>query len=326
MLIRVKRDLSLYKALDKSKLVLVEVMANGQNGQFRTHKWKRPESSIGLMKREISKMTNIKPENLQFKTKKGKEIGIEKIVDNYMNRFSSNPNKPSIQQFIAKTYKVSDNSKVYEIKHDEKKKDKGKKEKEYSKEIVSSARGLIKKAQSIEKPITQLLKDTAKSLNAEMSGLEFRFKSLDSLSRKIDSKINEEGKTLETASKDMKDVLRYTMVLDGNNFVSGFEKTRDKLKEKGYNIYRVKNTFQDGNSYKGLNTNVKDSQGNIFELQFHTEKSLEIKMGELHEIYEVQRKLDKNNDIEKFDRLERKMVQISLSIPNPKNIDKIKSY
>lgn len=62
---------------------------------------------------------------------------------------------------------------------------------------------------------------------------------------------------------------------------------------------------------------------NIFELQFHTEQSLEVKEGDLHMLYEKHRV---ETDIEKIAMYQREMINISNKITDPKNIEQIKEF
>ncbi|MFR9276548.1 MAG: hypothetical protein ACLVK5_00375 [Peptoniphilus senegalensis] len=316
MKFRVKKSkcLDLKKGLDTSKLIYVEVPVNTKHGQHRAHRWKSPNNAVNILKLDIAKQTNIKEENIGFINIHKEPIDIEKITRNYTNLYENKKEKPTLQAYVARKYTVIDITKEYG-------------DKEFNKQVKQVGEKLIKKAHNIEKPITNTLLETSKELGAKMEGLEFKFKGLESLVRKIKGRTRDGKKSLEEASYDMKDVLRYTMILDENNFVDGFEKTRENLSKLGYNIYRVKNTFHDGAPYKGLNTNVKDSQGNIFELQFHTQKSFDIKMGPLHKMYEEQRELDLSypEEVERWNYLKKKMVTMSLEIPNPKSVGDIKS-
>lgn len=97
----------------------------------------------------------------------------------------------------------------------------------------------------------------------------------------------------------------------------------DELEKNGYIIIRVKNTFKDNVVYKGINTLVKKGD-DVFELQFHTPKSIELKEGSLHKIYEKQRILDKVKDKEEYNRLKLEMVDLSNTIPIPKNVERIR--
>lgn len=127
----------------------------------------------------------------------------------------------------------------------------------------------------------------------------------------------EKSVSLQEADNKIRDVLRYTMLRDEKNFTDGYFATQDALIKNGYRIERVKNTWKDGAVYKGVNTIIADSHGNEFELQFHTRKSLEVKEGELHKLYEHYRTLDSEGSFQERTELKAKMVHLSDTIPNP---------
>lgn len=186
----------------------------------------------------------------------------------------------------------------------------------------------VAKAQAQEPKLTSMLNDSAKEVGGEMVGLDFAVKSRESLSRKIKSEAKEKGITLEEAAGNMKDVNRYTMQLKEDNFVSGYNKTVKNLQSQGYEIVRVKNSLQNPNApYRGVNTNVKSPDGSIWELQFHTKTSLDIKEVN-HKLYEKQR-LDDTPASQKV-ALGEEMARNAAAIPTPpgieniKNIDKLK--
>lgn len=183
---------------------------------------------------------------------------------------------------------------------------------------------LIEKFKGIEPNITSTLKYISSITNGKMEGLDFRLKSVDSLSRKITMDAKEKGVTLKEASKEIKDILRYTIVYNENEFTNSYFNAIENLKDKGYNVVRIKNSFKDNQVYKGLNTLIKDKDGNIFELQFHTPMSIDIKEGGLHELYEKQRLLDIRVDREKYNKLKMEMIKLSDKIKNPLNVEKIK--
>lgn len=135
----------------------------------------------------------------------------------------------------------------------------------------------------------------------------------------------EKSVSLQEADNKIRDVLRYTMLRDEKNFTDGYFATQDALIKNGYRIERVKNTWKDGDVYKGVNTIIADSHGNEFELQFHTRKSLEVKEGELHKLYKKQRTLDVETKKDEFDLLTNEMINLSQSIPNPDGVGRIKS-
>ena len=181
----------------------------------------------------------------------------------------------------------------------------------------------IERMKKVEPKITSDLSTIAAETNAQMAGLEYRLKTEDSLARKIAKDADEKSVSLQEADKKIRDVLRYTMLREEKNFTDGYFSTEEALIKNGYRIKRVKNTWKDGAVYKGVNTIIADSHGNEFELQFHTRKSLEVKEGELHKLYERFRKLDREENLQEVAELEARMIRLSSTIPNPRDIDMI---
>lgn len=182
----------------------------------------------------------------------------------------------------------------------------------------------LKHINKIEPEITKFLKDVSNSENSELFGLDYRIKTKESLIRKIISDSKEKGITAKETTNQINDILRYTMINDDESFTYKYFRIVEKMKEKGYNVIRVKNTFVDGVTYKGINTLVKSKSGDIFELQFNTPESIKVKENELHKLYEKQRLLDRNKDKKKWDSLTEEMIKISNTVPIPKNVERIK--
>lgn len=183
-------------------------------------------------------------------------------------------------------------------------------------EVVNKAAALIQKYELNIDNAAQLLEGLASQNGGVMVGLEYRLKTLNSLTRKIYKEVAEnraDGKkdySYDDALAGMKDVGRFTMVFDKNNFATGVTKALDTLESQGYRITKFKNTFTEGAPYKGLNCNFVDSNGVTYELQFHIPESMKIKEGievnvgkrsayinknifTSHDIYETVRDIDK---------------------------------
>lgn len=185
----------------------------------------------------------------------------------------------------------------------------------------SEAKSLVAKAKKREPKLTAILKNCAKEAGGEMVGLEYAVKGEGSLTRKIKTEMAEKGVTAKEAAASMRDVNRYTMQLTEDNFAAGYKSTMAALQKSGCEIARVKNTLKNPNAeYRGVNTNIKNPDGSIWELQFHTAKSLEVKEVN-HKLYEKQR-LDTTPAAEKAE-LGRQMAQNAASIPTPKGIETI---
>ena len=88
-------------------------------------------------------------------------------------------------------------------------------------------------------------------------------------------------------------------------------------------VLKLKNTWlEEYASYYGIKAEIKASNGQIFELQFHTPESFELKENVLHAIYEQSRMI-KNTDLltEFVDR----MVDLSSKLERPKGIDELEN-
>ena len=201
-------------------------------------------------------------------------------------------------------------------------------------DLIKESNLKLKKSTDIEPVLTGDLKQVIEKTSGYLEGLDFRLKSKESLQRKVLSEYSEvrfdlaekkkqpnyDNSILETVNK-MHDINRYTAILDINTFVDDYFKINNYLLENGYRQYKVKNTFKiKESSYKGLN-NQYEKNGVIFELQFHTKESFDLKNGVMHKMYEEAR-LD-TTPKERKEELNREMLAMSNKIKIPKNIDKI---
>jgi hypothetical protein len=152
-------------------------------------------------------------------------------------------------------------------------------------EVEAAARDLLSRAQAAEPRVTSDLQELAREQGAQLEGLQHRLKSLDSLTRKISTEMTFEGKTAGEVTTEINDSLRYTMTTSGGQFVSTARRVLAKLDSEGYIIQKVKNTWVDGNSYKGVNVEMTGPDGHLFELQFHTPESYALKQA-THAQYE----------------------------------------
>ena len=156
---------------------------------------------------------------------------------------------------------------------------------EFKPETVDRAVNLLRKYEKSVDETARDLEGIADGMGGLMIGMGFRLKRLGSTSRKLESYVIEEHAngntnfTLDDAVGKMRDVARFTMMFDEKNFESDVQKAMDQLQKQGYKMVRAKNTFTEGATYKGLNCNFIDKQGNVFELQFHVPQSMKIKEG-----------------------------------------------
>ena len=122
-------------------------------------------------------------------------------------------------------------------------------------------------------------------------------------------------------SSAVTDVLRYTSVSETKDFTKSYSQIIVALSRKGYNMIEVTNTLKDVSaSYRGINTLVQNARGYVFELQFHTKESLEVKEKN-HKLYEEQR-LASTSKLRKLE-LDKTMRKNAQMIPTPAGIEKI---
>ena len=189
-------------------------------------------------------------------------------------------------------------------------------------EIAAEADGLLERAAAIEPIITGDLQRMAAAVQARMAGLDYRFKGRESLIRKIESKTWRRDVTPARAAANITDVLRYTVLLDGESFVSQYWQLQEQLAASGYQTNKVSNTWRKNAVYKGINTTITKN-GQVFELQFHTEQSFNLKNNELHKLYEEAREI--STSTERRAELQRQMIELSRQIPTPPGISTIQT-
>ncbi|HED4470628.1 TPA: minor capsid protein [Pasteurella multocida] len=208
--------------------------------------------------------------------------------------------------------------------------DKEKQFTEYRKEVeekhhnLRSTEFLPAKAEKIEPKITSDMTQVIASVGGKVAGLDYRLKSLDSLDRKIKTEMLA-GLSEKEAIETVRDVIRYTAIFDNNTFVEQYQKMQDKLTKKGYRTIVVKNTWQEGEIYKGINTFVSAFVGkdNIpFEMQYHTQESFDLKNGKLHQLYETFR--NPNTSLQEKAKISLEMRKLSAKLKVPKGVSLIK--
>lgn len=189
---------------------------------------------------------------------------------------------------------------------------------------VKSAELLRAKAEKVEPKITDDMTKIISSVGGKAEGLEYRLKSLDSLERKIKTDMLS-GLTEQQAAEGIRDVVRYTAIFDNDTFVEQYHKMQAKLVEQGYRTTLVKNTWKNDASYKGVNTFIHafvEKDDVIFEMQYHTQESFELKNGKLHQLYEVFR--DPKTPPKEKAKILLEMQKLSANLKVPKDISVIK--
>jgi len=187
----------------------------------------------------------------------------------------------------------------------------------YGAEAASHAQTLYLHASGIEPALTQNMKDLASKYGAKLEGLNNRLKSHESLTRKVAVDAQEKNIPLIEAASQISDANRYTMVTDPANYRSSAEAVANELKSQGYDV-GIKNYWQEGSNYKGINMALTDTAGNKIELQFHTAESLNMKETLNHPLYEQYRVLD--HQTPEAVAINNQMVSNSATLNTPPNL------
>jgi hypothetical protein len=154
-----------------------------------------------------------------------------------------------------------------------------------------SAQELLAKARENEPKITRDLKKIALEVSGEMFGLEHKFKTEESLIRKLAEYAGDDFQKLKRKTKSVNDVLRYTFILSFDKYADSFYQTLKILDKFGYQIpeRRIWNAWENigtefDKGYRGINITIISFRKQKFELQFHTKESCGLKT-ETHNLY-----------------------------------------
>jgi hypothetical protein len=190
---------------------------------------------------------------------------------------------------------------------------------ERSAQAVSLATAMRERAVKVEPQITELVNTFAANAGGKLMGLRQRLKSTDSLARKIDADAAKEHQgNHDAAAASVSDAIRYTVKIPDENYADGLDATVKGLEGTGWKV-RTKNFWKAGDPYDGVNIKATKN-GVAVEIQLHTAKSLEVKEGKLHSVYEKYRvSTDNSYRRQSWD----KMIVMAKEIHRPAKMSKI---
>lgn len=172
-----------------------------------------------------------------------------------------------------------------------------------------------------EPAITADVRRISSSINAPLLGENKRRKTIESATQKRNRLIGIKDKSV------MNDIIRFTNEVDINSFGKDVNKALKAYEEAGYTIAQVKNFWKKPWAYKGINVTLADKNGRLFEVQFHTKNSFEVKDSkEMHGLYEEQRKYPvgspKYNDIDKkMTAIAEKLILTPVGVEDIENVN-----
>jgi RHS repeat-associated protein len=171
--------------------------------------------------------------------------------------------------------------------------------------------------------------------NAQLTDLKYALKEKDKLQYKVVDQALKHGDTLYESADNIKDALRYTVVITEKDF----GKTVDGMLEQigdldGIKVIKVDNQFvKESSTYKGVNTAFELEDGSKFEVQFHTEPSHLVRndvknhnVKDWLERYKAIPEKQKTAEMEEIKKSMEKFLQTDYEkVPIPIDVQKIKS-
>lgn len=154
-----------------------------------------------------------------------------------------------------------------------------------------TANRLVRRAEAVDAVLTDTLHQAARQSRGRLGGLQYRIKSRDSLARKLDSIVREEGISMAEAARGITDTNRYTVIWRTRDYAPRQAQFRATLEARGWQVMKDKNYWPTGNVYRGHNTVWRTPDGAFVEIQFHTPRSYFLKEKRVHPLYEEARLL-----------------------------------
>jgi hypothetical protein len=176
--------------------------------------------------------------------------------------------------------------------------------------------------------VPAILRVAAEDPTRALAGFGRRIKGEDRLKEKVaDEMRSTPGITSAQALGAIADVVRFTFTYGENAYTAGARKDVERLEAAGFTQVERRNTWS-SEQYKGINTRWREPEsGVIFEVQFHTQASLEAK--ELtHAAYERIRSADDETTETMLEAAELKEFQrqVNDKVPIPRGAIEYENY
>jgi hypothetical protein len=160
-----------------------------------------------------------------------------------------------------------------------------------------------------------------------LAGFEHCFKGPDRLREKIADRVRTKGRSAAETLAQIPDVVRFTFRYSDATYSAGVLKDVERLEAQGFTHVERRNTWQD-DQYKGINSRWQEPESGVFfEVQFHTQASLEAK--ELtHGAYERLRRITGQTPEADQETLELKEFQrrVNSMVPIPPRVADIEDH
>jgi hypothetical protein len=172
-----------------------------------------------------------------------------------------------------------------------------------------------------------ILRIAAEDPTRTLAGFDRRIKSKDRLKEKVFDRMRTKGRSAVETLAQISDVVRFTFIYAETTYADGVRKDLERLGAVGFTQVERRNTWS-SDRYKGINTQWLEPQSGVrFEVQFHTQASLEAK--ELtHQAYERIRTITESTPEVDRETAELRQFQLRANsiIPIPPGVSDIDDY
>ncbi|CAD0308877.1 hypothetical protein CFBP498_09150 [Xanthomonas hortorum pv. vitians] len=152
-------------------------------------------------------------------------------------------------------------------------------------DIAFEAQALLTRARQMEPQVTDMLRRIAERHGGQLAGTQHQLKSLGSLKEKLTQRMALKKQTLQEAAAGVNDALRYSMVLEPQDFTAGLRAVLATLDDRGHARIKLTNQFTKyPPAFKAINVTLRSPDGAMWEIQFHTPETFELKE-QFHDLY-----------------------------------------
>lgn len=172
------------------------------------------------------------------------------------------------------------------------------------------------RAVATEPAVSRAVAQAADEANGTLGGFEFRLKTLPSIERKVALDVH--VLTAAEVEEGVKDALRYTTLFRAGDYTTGVQSVIARLKAQGFTLERARNYWEaDASGYQGVHTVWRAQNGQLFEMQFHTPTSIDVKERISHPLYD--RFKTETDPLKRLD-LKREIADAWRTVPRPPGI------
>ena len=161
----------------------------------------------------------------------------------------------------------------------------------------------VRRRRQLDEALENTRRATAR-YNSNLEGLRYSLKSLESFRSKVARR--EAMKTAPAAAYSTNDLNRYTLTFPRVQYTDGVLACYENLRAQGFVKVKDRNSW-DTPDYRGINStwaivNADGRAQHMFEVQFHTPESFEVKDKRNHLLYELDR-ADQSHDLDRMEAI-----------------------